>query len=84
MLWLSGVVVDRTFTPEGVNAHARLLINHRTYVFIRVLNFRGWSQPRNFLTAKFFRSTVHMQLLLTICGYLTLLSSFRRGNCCTF
>ena len=47
MLWLSGVVVDQTFTLWGVDMHASLLVTP-TYVFIRMLKFRGWSQLRNF------------------------------------
>ena len=46
-LWLSGVVVDWTFTPGGVDMHAHLfvyLLITATYAFIRVLNFRSWSQ----------------------------------------
>ena len=50
MLWLSGVVVDRTFTPGGVDVRTRLFVDlRRVNVFIRVLNFRGWSHA----TAKF-------------------------------
>ena len=29
MLWLSGVVVDRTFTLGGVDMSARLFVDHR-------------------------------------------------------
>ena len=27
-LWLSGIVVDWTFTSEGVDVHARLFVDH--------------------------------------------------------
>ena len=37
MLWLSGVVVDRIFTPGGVDMRARLFVDRRhVNVFIRV------------------------------------------------
>ena len=46
MLWLSGVVVDWAFTTGGVDVRARLfLVHYSINVFIRVLNFHGWSQP---------------------------------------
>ena len=39
-------VVDRMFTSGGVYVHARLFVDHRSInVFIRVLNFHGWSPP---------------------------------------
>ena len=54
-LWLSGVVVDRTFTPGGVDVRARLFVDHRCVnVFIRVFNFRGWSQLRNYFNSEIF------------------------------
>ena len=45
-LWLSGVVVDRTFTSGGVDVRAQsLFVDHRRVnVSIHMLNFRGWSQ----------------------------------------
>ena len=54
-LWLSGVVVNRTFTSGGIDVCTRLfVVDHRhVNVFIRVLNFRGV-----ILTAKFSRTTV--------------------------
>ena len=43
-LWLSGVVLDRTFTSGGVDVHACLFVDNRLVnVFIRVLNFHGLS-----------------------------------------
>ena len=55
MLWLSRVVVDRTLTSGGVDVRARLFVDHRCVnVFIRVLNFRGWSQPRNYFNSEIF------------------------------
>ena len=54
-LWLSGVVVDRTFTPGGVDVCACLFVDHCCInVFIRVFNFRGWSQPRNYFNSEIF------------------------------
>ena len=44
-LWLS-VVIDWTFTMGGVHVCTCLIT--ATHVFIHVLNFHGWSQPRNF------------------------------------
>ena len=39
-LWLSGIVVDRTFTLRGVDVRARLFVDrHCINVSIRVLNF---------------------------------------------
>ena len=41
-LWLSGVVVDQTFTLGGVDVRARLFIVHyQVDVSICVLNFHG-------------------------------------------
>ena len=41
-LWLSGIVVDQTFTLGGVDVRACLFIVHcRVDVSIRVLNFHG-------------------------------------------
>ena len=46
MLWLSEIVVDRTFTLGGVDMCARLFVGHCCVnVFTCVLNFRDWSQP---------------------------------------
>ena len=59
MLWPSGVVVDQTFTPRGVDVHARLLVDHRCInIFICMLNFHGWFQPWNYLNTEIFQSTV--------------------------
>ena len=45
-LWLSGIVVDRTFTLGGVDMCARLFVDRCCVnAFIHVLNFRDWSQP---------------------------------------
>ena len=54
-LWLSGVVIDRKFTPGSVDVRARLFVDHHCVnVFIRVLNFRSWSQPRNYFNSEIF------------------------------
>ena len=37
-LWLSGIVVNRTFTLGGVDVHTCLFVNHH-HAFVRVLNF---------------------------------------------
>ena len=53
------VVVNGIFTlgEWGVDFHARLFIDYcRIIFFVHMLNFRCWSQPRNYLTAKFSRS----------------------------
>ena len=66
MLWLSGVVVDWTFTSGGVDVRAHLLVAHRcVHVFIHVLIFRGWSQSRNNFAVKFSQSTVHSKCMIT-------------------
>ena len=44
---MSGVVINWAFTSESVSMHAYLFTRHIN-VFIRMLNFRGWSPPRNF------------------------------------
>ena len=55
MLWLSEVVIDRTFTSGGVDMHARLFVDHLPVnVFIRVLKFRSWSQLRNYFNSEVF------------------------------
>ena len=52
-LWLSGVVVDRAFTLGGVDMRARLFIDHCcVYVFICMLNFRSWSEQRNYFNSE--------------------------------
>ena len=33
MLWLSGVVIDRTFSSGGVDMRARLFVDHRCIKF---------------------------------------------------
>ena len=44
MLWLSGAVVDRAFTSEGVDVCVQLFIDHRCVnVLIRVSNFPQFS-----------------------------------------
>ena len=48
-LWLSGVVVDLTFTPGGVDVRARLFVNHRHVCFYSRVKF-----SRLVLTAKLF------------------------------
>ena len=54
MLWLS-VVVNRMFTSGGVDVHACLSVDHcYVNVFIHVLNFGGWSQPRNYFNSEIF------------------------------
>ena len=55
MLWLSRVVVNRTFTSGGVNVHARLFGDHRhVNVFICMLNYCGWSQLQNYFNSEIF------------------------------
>ena len=49
VVMLSGVVVDWRFTWTCAYAYS-LTIN----VSIRVLNFCGWSQPRNFLNSEIY------------------------------
>ena len=42
MLWLSGVVIDRTFTSGGVDVRACLFVDHRCVnVFIRIYTEDG-------------------------------------------
>ena len=54
-LWLSAGVVDRTFSLGGVDVHARLFVYHYCEnAFIRVLNFRDWSQMRNYFNSEIF------------------------------
>ena len=43
---LLAVVVDWTFTPGGLNFYAHLLFC--------MLNFCGWSQPRNYFNSEIF------------------------------
>ena len=54
MMWLSGVVVDWAFTSGGmdVRVEAYLFDHRRINVFICVLNFRGWSQLRNYFNSE--------------------------------
>ena len=55
MLWLSGVVVDRTFTTGGVDVRAHLFVDHRhVNVSICVLNFHGLFQPRKYFKSDIF------------------------------
>ena len=54
-LWLSGVVIDQTFTLRGLDVCTRLFVDHRRVnVFIHMLRFYGWSQPRNCFNNKIF------------------------------
>ena len=54
MLWLSGVVIDHL--SWEVWTCTRKLIDHRhVNVFVRVLNFHGWSQPRNYFNSEIFQ-----------------------------
>ena len=54
-LWLSGVVIDWTFTSGGVDIGTHLFIDHCcVHVFIRMLNFHGRSQPRNYFNSEIF------------------------------
>ena len=56
ILWLSGVVIDQTFTLGGVDMCTHLFIDHRCInVFIHILNFCGWSQPQNYFSSETFR-----------------------------
>ena len=51
----SRLVVDQTFTLGGVDVRTHFIVDHCCVnVFIRVLNFRSWSQPRNYFNSKIF------------------------------
>ena len=52
---VSGVVIDWTFTSGGVDVHAHLFVDHCcAYFRIRVLNFHGWSQLRNYFNSEIY------------------------------
>ena len=56
MLRLSGEVINWTFTLGDVDVRAYLFVDHRCInVFICVLNFRSWSQPRNYFNSNIFK-----------------------------
>ena len=49
------VVVDRTFTSGGVDfAHTLTHSSSPQKFYFRVLNFRGWSRPRNYFNSEIF------------------------------